>query len=82
MDLLGQTLGWRDNVFYDANRKRWDSRIWLERIIGWLLTLLAISLGARFWFDILNKIVNIRFAGKSPVEGSKGPEKPSTKPVA
>lgn len=82
MDLLGQTLGWRDNVFYDATGNRWSSRIWLERLIGWLLTLLAISLGAPFWFDILNKIVNIRFAGKSPVEGSKGPEKPSTKPVA
>ncbi len=82
VDLLGQTLGWRDNVFYDANGKAWGWRTWLERLIGWLLTLLAISLGAPFWFDILNKIVNIRFAGKSPVEGSKGPEKPSSKPVA
>lgn len=82
MDLLGQTLGWRDNVFYDASGKAWGWRTWLERVIGWLLTLLAISLGAPFWFDILNKIVNIRFAGKSPVEGSKGPEKPSTKTAA
>lgn len=82
MDLLGQTLGWRDNVFYDASGKAWGWRTWLERVIGWLLTLLAISLGAPFWFDILNKIVNVRFAGKSPVEGSKGPEKPSMKPVA
>ena len=80
-DLLGQTLGWRDNVFYDANGNRWSSRVWLERLIGWLLTLLAVSLGAPFWFDILNKIVNVRFAGKSPVEGSKGPEKPDMKPV-
>jgi hypothetical protein len=81
IDLLGQTLGWHGDVFYDANKKPWAWTKWLERVIGWLLTLLAISLGAPFWFDILNKIVNIRFAGKSPVEGSKGPEKPSTKAV-
>jgi hypothetical protein len=76
MDLLGQTLGWRGNVFYDENGKAWGWRAWLARLIGWLLTVLAISLGAPFWFDILNKVMNIRFAGKSRVEGSKGPEKP------
>lgn len=81
MSLLGQTLGWHDNVFHDDKGKPWDWLIWLERIIGWLLTVLAISLGAPFWFDLLNKIMNIRFAGKSPVEGSKGPEKPDAKPV-
>lgn len=82
MDLLGQTLGWRGNVFYDPSGNALGWRTWLERVIGWLLTLLAISLGAPFWFDILNKIVNIRFAGKSPVEGSKGPEKPASKTIA
>lgn len=71
MDLLGQTLGWHDNVFYDKNGYSWTKQIWLERVIGWLLTILAISLGAPFWFDLLNKIVNIRFAGKSPEEPKK-----------
>lgn len=80
MDLLGQTLGWHDHVFYDKNGNTWGWRIWLERIIGWLLTMLAISLGAPFWFDILNKIMNVRFAGKSPDERSKGPDKPDAKP--
>lgn len=81
MDLLGQTLGWHGNVFYDENGKAWGWRAWLARLIGWLLTVLAISLGAPFWFDILNKVMNIRFAGKSPVEGSKGPEKPDAAPT-
>ena len=71
MDLLGQILGWHDNVFYDKNGYSWSKQIWLERFIGWLLTILAISLGAPFWFDILNKIINIRFAGKSPEEPKK-----------
>jgi hypothetical protein len=37
-------------------------------IIGWLITGLAISLGAPFWFDLLNKIIKIRNSGKKPDE--------------
>lgn len=36
---------------------------WAVRILGWLITALAISLGAPFWFDILKKIVTIRSTG-------------------
>jgi hypothetical protein len=75
MDLLGQMLGWHDNVFWDKGGNYWSKQIWLERVVGWLLTMLAVSLGAPFWFDILNKIMNIRFAGKSPAEAPKQPEK-------
>ncbi len=75
MDLLGQMLGWHDNVFWDKGGNYWSKQIWLERIVGWLLTMLAVSLGAPFWFDILNKIMNVRFAGKSPVETPKQAEK-------
>jgi hypothetical protein len=34
--------------------------------IGWLVTIFAISLGAPFWFDLLNRIMNLRSAGKVP----------------
>jgi len=65
-DLLGQLLGWhgpwKDNL-------RWDT------VLGWILTVLALSMGAPFWFDLLNKIMNVRYAGKSPDEASKKPEK-------
>jgi len=43
-------------------------------LLGWLLTVLALSMGAPFWFDVLNKFMNVRFAGKSPDEASKKPE--------
>ena len=33
---------------------------------GWLLTIIAISLGAAFWFDTLTRFVNIRGAGPAP----------------
>jgi hypothetical protein len=35
-------------------------------ILGWLITALAISLGAPFWFDLLNKFINLRNAGENP----------------
>src|SRR5262249_29037236 len=34
--------------------------------VGWLITALAVWVGARFWFDLLNKIVTIRAATKPP----------------
>lgn len=66
-ELLGQILGWRGPI---RENVKWES------LLGWLLTVLALSMGAPFWFDMLNKIMNVRFAGKSPDEGSKGPDKP------
>jgi hypothetical protein len=32
-------------------------------IVGWLITALAISLGAPFWFDLLNKFIKLRESG-------------------
>ena len=49
---------------------------WGLRIIGWLITALALSLGAPFWFDLLNKFMVVRATvkpkEKSPDEPSKG----------
>jgi len=39
-----------------------------ENIFGFIITALAISLGAPFWFDLLNKFINLRSAGKKPEE--------------
>lgn len=33
---------------------------WAKKMIGWLLTALAVSLGAPFWFDLLKKLAAIR----------------------
>jgi hypothetical protein len=43
-------------------------------LFGWLLTALAASLGAPFWFDTLNRLMSIRSAGKAPEEMPKAPE--------
>jgi hypothetical protein len=45
----------------------------LSAVLGCLLTTVAISLGAPFWFDTLTKLSNLRAAGKKPKEGSEAP---------
>lgn len=35
-----------------------------QAIIGWILTAIAISMGASFWFDLLKKIINVRNTGE------------------
>jgi hypothetical protein len=42
--------------------------------VGWFITVLAISLGSPFWFDLLNKFMAIRGGGKSPEETPKRPK--------
>ena len=52
--------------------------LWLQtlkfHLVGWLLTGFAASLGAPFWFDTLNKFMNLRSVGKSPEEKPKAPK--------
>jgi hypothetical protein len=60
----------------DANTGFWKfygGYIW-SGLPGLLITALAVSLGAPFWFDLLNKVVNIRGAGRAPEEKPKSPE--------
>ncbi len=44
-------------------------------ILGWLLTAFAASMGAPFWFDVLNKVMEIRSTikpkEKSPEEATQ-----------
>ena len=50
--------------------------MWLLKVGGLLITGLAVSLGAPFWFDTLNRFMNIRNAGRAPDE-SRGKTKPA-----
>ncbi len=44
---------------------------WLEAVGGWAITALALSLGAPFWFDTLNKFMQLRSAVKPKEKGKK-----------
>ena len=65
LESLGLPVGWSNFVFYGPQSEGF--KVWnhvLLNLIGWLLTAAAISMGAPFWFDLLNKLINMRGAEK------------------
>ncbi len=62
-------------VFDLSNRFKYTAEMWGLKVLGWLITALAISLGAPFWFDMLNRVMVIRSTvkptEKSPDESSQ-----------
>ena len=46
-------------------------KLTLIQILGWFLTAAALSLGAPFWFDLLNQFINLRGAGQKPAREDK-----------
>jgi hypothetical protein len=82
---LGVPIGWvkADPNQPDAPDQRSvpvDFWGWVKKILGLLLTAVAASLGAPFWFDMLNKVMNIRSSGKAPEEKQKPPKIRPTPP--
>ncbi|AUB34584.1 hypothetical protein COO91_00413 [Nostoc flagelliforme CCNUN1] len=82
--LLGDTsvpIGWQNinhqfellDVKGSNSEKALLIRFWqgFKLICGWIVSGFAIAMGAPFWFDILNKLVNVRNAGPKPVAYTK-----------
>ena len=67
---LGLPVGWDPG---DIRTVPGTFEGWATKVLGWFLTAAAISLGAPFWFDLLNKIMVIRSTVR-PRE--KSPEEP------
>lgn len=77
LERLGLPIGWRPPRDTFPGYELWKADVWnswgrqiYEHGWGWLLTALAISLGAPFWFDLLNKFIVIRSTVK-PKEKSQ-----------
>jgi hypothetical protein len=74
-------LGWTQGALANNSDFRqwpgWPSELkaWWDTIthhlIGWLLTVIAVSLGAPFWFDLLSRFISIRASGNPPPEPSQ-----------
>jgi hypothetical protein len=72
---LGHLTGWsgeqpppRGGEFFG-----WLWSILRRHLFGWVLTAIAVSLGAPFWFDTLKRFVNIRSAGQAPQRADQTP---------
>jgi hypothetical protein len=57
LDALELPFGWPDGFM---------SGVDATGIVGWLITAIALSLGAPFWFDALSKLARLRTTGKKP----------------
>jgi hypothetical protein len=79
LDDLGLPIGWTND--WGAPRK--GDGPWFNvfgPVLGWLFTALAATLGAPFWFDMLNKVMVVRSTvkpnQKSPNEASEDRQLP------
>jgi hypothetical protein len=52
-----------------------DPAAWPQMLLGWFLTAIAVSLGAPFWFDILNKFMVVRSTVKPREKSHEEPSK-------
>jgi hypothetical protein len=73
--VLGELTGWGDDwvapwrqAHPGSGLMAWIGVVLYTHSLGWIITLLAVSLGAPFWFDTLNRFMNIRGAGRAPDE--------------
>lgn len=65
-------IGWKknDSSFFPLLQ---ESQNPFFAIFGWLITGVAISMGAPFWFDLLGKVINVRNTGKPISTDAKKP---------
>lgn len=60
------------------------NRLWagFRILLGWVISGIAISMGAPFWFDLLGKVVNVRNSGSKPASSNhqRSESTPATKP--
>jgi hypothetical protein len=47
-------------IGWDGQKPGESGLVWLTRVLGWLLTAIAATLGAPFWFDVLSKVMVVR----------------------
>jgi hypothetical protein len=69
---VGWSLDPKDPRYFQSPEFSLDFAGWaFYKIFGLLISILAISMGAPFWFDTLSKFVNLRGAGTPPGEARK-----------
>jgi hypothetical protein len=61
LEQLGFPLGWRWSGPWSQ-----EPGVWVKKIVGLLMSVVALTLGAPFWFDVLNRLVNVRTSGNRP----------------
>lgn len=87
VDRLDLPVGWAPEKIEGGLRnpdpRRWPGWTWglAVKALGLAITVGAISLGAPFWFDLLNKISKLRSAGDRPSTTPSQPTASANQPV-
>lgn len=72
-------LGWKSESKDKSGKVTTTFNFEWYTIFGWIITALAISLGAPFWFDLLNKLMKLRTAVVSDTpEGNQKKQDPQS----
>ncbi|GAB2808600.1 hypothetical protein [Ferruginibacter profundus] len=69
LDTTGLPLGWKSETFSKEVTGKQGSNEFINFLLmlaGWIIGAGCISMGAPFWFDMLNKLVNVRRSGVKP----------------
>jgi hypothetical protein len=72
IESYGLPIGWTDPLPQDTVAR---VKFGLWSLLGWLITACAVSLGAPFWFDMLNKFIVIRSTVKPHEKSQEEPSK-------
>ena len=77
VNALGLPIGWKGwSAATDDPRRAPDAIIdWMLKVVGVLLTGFAVSQGAPFWFDVLNKVIVVRSTVKPKEKSAEQPSK-------
>jgi hypothetical protein len=80
-DNLKLPVGWSSNPddpgYFRSPELSLEFAGWaFYKVFGLLISILAVSLGAPFWFDTLSKFINMRSAGTPPGETRKSAPQP------
>jgi hypothetical protein len=67
----GVPIGWPGNNSMSGKDTAAAIGAFFVMLAGWLITAFAVMLGAPFWFDLMNKFINLRGSGKKPDEKQK-----------
>ena len=57
-------IGWTPSNLAQQREEEWGIP-WLKRIFGWIISGVAISMGASFWFELLSKVVKVQNIGNT-----------------
>ena len=74
LDVNDLPIGWNKTPttgnpfagFWSVNQTYFINGTWVQTISGWLITAGLLSFGSPFWFQLLNKLIDLRKAGKKP----------------